>query len=268
PTVAARIKHVLLLIDTEIELQETQRRLQREVKEEIDRNQREYFLREQIKALQKELSGGDDDEDEVAAFQEKLEALDLPEAVMKEAQRELNRLARMHPDSAEASVIRTYLTTITELPWNERSEDSLDIAQAAAVLDEDHYGLEKVKDRVLEYLAVRKLKSERAEKGELEAGDVNRGPILLFTGPPGVGKTSIAKSIAKALGREYVRISLGGARDESDIRGHRRTYIGSMPGRIIQGIRQAGTKNPVFLLDEVDKLGVSYQGDPSSALLE
>ena len=268
PTVAARIKHVLLLIDTEIELQETQRRLQREVKDEIDRNQREYFLREQIKALQKELSGGDDDEDEVAAFQEKLEELDLPEAVMKEAQRELNRLARMHPDSAEASVIRTYLTTITELPWNERSEDRLDIAMAEEILDEDHYGLEKVKDRVLEYLAVRKLKSERVEKGELELGEVNRGPILLFAGPPGVGKTSIAKSIAKALGREYVRISLGGARDESDIRGHRRTYIGSMPGRIIQGIRQAGTKNPVFLLDEVDKLGVSYQGDPSSALLE
>ncbi len=268
PSIAARIKHVLLLIDTEIELQETQRRLQREVKEEIDRNQREYFLREQIKALQKELSGGDDEEDEVAAFQEKLEELELPEPVMKEAQRELNRLARMHPDSAEASVIRTYLTTITELPWNERSDDRLDITKAAGILDEDHYGLEKVKDRVLEYLAVRKLKSERAEKGELEAGEVNRGPILLFAGPPGVGKTSIAKSIAKALGREYVRISLGGARDESDIRGHRRTYIGSMPGRIIQGIRQAGTKNPVFLLDEVDKLGVSYQGDPSSALLE
>ncbi len=268
PTVAARIRHVLLLIDTEIELQETQRRLQREVKEEIDRNQREYFLREQIKALQKELAGGDDEEDEVSAFQEKLEALELPEAVMKEAQRELNRLARMHPDSAEASVIRTYLTTITELPWNERSADSLNMSLAATILDEDHYGLEKVKDRVLEYLAVRKLKSERAEKGELEAGEVNRGPILLFAGPPGVGKTSIAKSIAKALGREYVRISLGGARDESDIRGHRRTYIGSMPGRIIQGIRTAGTKNPVFLLDEVDKLGVSYQGDPSSALLE
>ena len=267
-TVAERIKRVLLLIDTEIELQETQRRLQREVKEEIDRNQREYFLREQIKALQKELSGSDEDEDEVEAFKEKLTALELPEAVMKEAQRELNRLSRMHPDSAEASVIRTYLTTIVELPWNVRTEDRLDMAKAEEILDEDHYGLEKVKDRVLEYLAVRKLKSERAAKGELDAFEVNKGPILLFAGPPGVGKTSIAKSIAKALGREYVRISLGGARDESDIRGHRRTYIGSMPGRIIQGIRQAGAKNPVFLLDEVDKLGVSYQGDPSSALLE
>lgn len=268
PSVAERLRKVLVLIDTEIELQETQRRVQREVKEEIDRNQREYFLREQIKALQKELSGSDDEEDEVEAFREKLESLDLPEAVMKEAQRELNRLSRMHPDSAEASVIRTYLTTITELPWNVRTEDRLDIGQAEEILDEDHYGLEKVKDRVLEYLAVRKLKAERAAKGELDAFEVNKGPILLFVGPPGVGKTSIAKSIAKALGREYVRISLGGARDESDIRGHRRTYIGSMPGRIIQGIRQAGAKNPVFLLDEVDKLGVSYQGDPSSALLE
>ncbi len=267
-TVEERLRKVLLLIDTELELQETQRRLQREVKEEIDRNQREFFLREQIKALQKELSGNDEDEDEVEAFREKLEALELPEVVMKEAQRELNRLSRMHPDSAEASVIRTYLTTLTELPWNKRSEDRLDIGKAGKILEEDHYGLEKVKDRVIEYLAVRKLKEERAQKGELDAFEVNKGPILLFVGPPGVGKTSIAKSIGKALGREYVRISLGGARDESDIRGHRRTYIGSMPGRIIQGIRQAGTKNPVFLLDEVDKLGASYQGDPSSALLE
>ena len=268
PTIEERLRKVLLLIDTELELQETQRRLQREVKEEIDRNQREFFLREQIKALQKELSGNDEDEDEVEAFREKLEVLELPDVVMKEAQRELNRLSRMHPDSAEASVIRTYLTTITELPWNKRSEDRLDIGKATKILEEDHYGLEKVKDRVLEYLAVRKLKEERAQQGELDAFEVNKGPILLFVGPPGVGKTSIAKSIGKALGREYVRISLGGARDESDIRGHRRTYIGSMPGRIIQGIRQAGTKNPVFLLDEVDKLGASYQGDPSSALLE
>jgi ATP-dependent Lon protease len=267
-TIAERLKKTLVLLDTELELQETQRRLQREVKDEIDRNQREYFLREQIKALQKELSGSDDEEDEIEAFREKLEALGLTEAVMKEANRELNRMARMHPDSAEASVIRTYLTTLTELPWNKRSEDRLDVEVAAGVLEEDHYGLEKVKDRVLEYLAVRKLKADRAAKGELDPAEVHKGPILLFAGPPGVGKTSIAKSIAKALGREYVRISLGGARDESDIRGHRRTYIGSMPGRIIQGIRQAGTKNPVFLLDEVDKLGVSYQGDPSSALLE
>jgi len=267
-SISERVKKVLVLIDTELELAETQRRLQREVKDEIDRNQREYFIREQIKALQRELSGNDDDEDEVEAFREKLEALKLDEVVMKEAERELNRLARMHPDSAEASVIRTYLTTLTELPWNERSEDALNIENASSILDEDHYGLEKIKDRIIEYLAVRKLKSERAKKGELDENEVNKGPILLFVGPPGVGKTSIAKSIAKALNREYVRISLGGARDESDIRGHRRTYIGSMPGRIIQGLRQAGTKNPVFLLDEVDKLGASYQGDPSSALLE
>jgi ATP-dependent Lon protease len=267
-SVVDRLRKVLVLIDTEIELKETQRRVQREVKEEIDRNQREYFLREQIKALQRELSGSDDGDDEIEMFRQKLEELELPEEVMDEAERELNRLGRMHPDTAEASVIRTYLTWITELPWNIRSEDKLDIAKAAQVLEEDHYGLEKVKDRVLEYLAVRKLKFDRAKRGELDAKEVNKGPILLFVGPPGVGKTSIAKSIAKALGREYVRISLGGARDESDIRGHRRTYIGSMPGRIIQGIRRAGTKNPVFLLDEVDKLGVSYQGDPSSALLE
>jgi ATP-dependent Lon protease len=267
-TIADRLKKALVLLDTELELQETQRRLQREVKEEIDRNQREYFLREQIKALQKELTGSGDEEDEVEAFRSKLSEIGAPEAVMKEANRELNRLARMHPDSAEASVIRTYLTTLTELPWTHRSDDVLDVEHAARILEEDHYGLEKVKDRVLEYLAVRKLKSERAAKGDLDPNEVRKGPILLFAGPPGVGKTSIAKSIAKALGREYVRISLGGARDESDIRGHRRTYIGSMPGRIIQGIRQAGTKNPVFLLDEVDKLGISYQGDPSSALLE
>ncbi len=267
-SVEERVRKVLVLIDTEIELAETQRRVQREVKDEIDRNQREYFLREQIKALQRELSGSEEGDDEVENFRVKLEELELDEEVMKEAERELNRLARMHPDSAEASVIRTYLTTITELPWNERSEDRLKLDKAVDILDEDHYGLEKIKDRVIEYLAVRKLKADRAAKGELEEGEVNRGPILLFVGPPGVGKTSIAKSIAKALGREYVRISLGGARDESDIRGHRRTYIGSMPGRIIQGIRQAGTKNPVFLLDEIDKLGMSYQGDPSSALLE
>ena len=267
-TVTDRVRKVLVLIDTELELAETQRRLQREVKEEIDRNQREYFIREQIKALQRELSGSDEDEDELEMFREKFEELDLPDEVMKEAERELNRLGRMHPDSAEASVIRTYLTTLTELPWNTRSKDTLNIDKAGEILDEDHYGLEKIKDRIIEYLAVRKLKADRAKKGELDENAVNRGPILLFVGPPGVGKTSIAKSIAKALGREYVRISLGGARDESDIRGHRRTYIGSMPGRIIQGIRQAGTKNPVFLLDEVDKLGSSYQGDPSSALLE
>ena len=267
-SISERVRKVLVLIDTELELAETQRRLQREVKEEIDRNQREYFLREQIKALQRELSGNEDIDDEIEMFRERLEQLELDEVVMTEAERELNRLTRMHPDSAEASVIRTYLTWITELPWNARSEDKLDIELAGETLDQDHYGLEKVKDRILEFLAVRKLKNDRAAAGELDVSEVNKGPILLFSGPPGVGKTSIAKSIAKSLNRKYVRISLGGARDESDIRGHRRTYIGSMPGRVIQSLKQAGTKNPVFLLDEVDKLGSSYQGDPSSALLE
>ncbi|HEX2865350.1 MAG TPA: LON peptidase substrate-binding domain-containing protein, partial [Deinococcales bacterium] len=268
PSLNERLRRVLVLLDAELELMEVQKRIQQQVKEEIDRNQREYFLREQMKAIQKELRGEGDEDDEVEALREKINALGLSTEVRSEVDRELNRLARMHPDAAEASVIRTYLTWITELPWNTRSEESLDIADAARVLDEDHYGLEKVKDRVLEFLAVRQLRAARAAKGEMDPKDVNKGPILVFVGPPGVGKTSIAKSIAKALGRKYVRISLGGARDEADIRGHRRTYIGALPGRIIQGLRTAGTKNPVFLLDEVDKLGSSYQGDPSSALLE
>ncbi|THF69763.1 endopeptidase La [Deinococcus sp. Arct2-2] len=266
----ARIRKLLTLLDTEQEVQAVQARIRAQVKEEIDKNQREYYLREQMKVIQKELQGGEDGEegDEADVFRTKIEALELKPDVKKEIDREVNRLARMHPDAAEASVIRTYLTWVTELPWNTRSEDRLDVPEAAQILDDDHYGLEKVKDRVLEFLAVRRLRKERAERGELSAEDVNKGPILVFTGPPGVGKTSIAQSIAKALGRKYVRIALGGARDESDIRGHRRTYIGAMPGRLIQGIRTAGTKNPVILLDEVDKLGTSYQGDPSSALLE
>ncbi|MBB6099623.1 ATP-dependent Lon protease [Deinobacterium chartae] len=268
-TLTERIRKVLVLLDTENELMNVQRRIQQQVKEEIDRNQRDYYLREQMKVIQKELSGGEEgEEDEVEELRAKLEALGLSEDVKREVDREMNRLARMHPDSAEAAVIRTYLTTISELPWNTRTDDQLDIAQASDILDEDHFGLERVKDRVLEFLAVRKLRKERAERGEIDPSEVNKGPILVFTGPPGVGKTSIAQSIAKALGRKYVRVALGGARDESDIRGHRRTYIGAMPGRVIQGLRSAGTKNPVFLLDEVDKLGSSYQGDPSSALLE
>ena len=268
--IPARARRILSLLDTEQEVQEVQARIRAQVKEEVDKNQREYFLREQLKVIQRELQGGEDgeDADEAEAFRSKIEALDLKPEVKKEIDREINRLSRMHPDAAEAGVIRTYLTWVTELPWNTRSEDNLDITRAAEVLDNDHYGLEKVKDRVLEYLAVRQLRKQRAERGEISPEEVNKGPILVFTGPPGVGKTSIAKSIADSLGREYVRIALGGARDESDIRGHRRTYIGSMPGRIIQGLRTAGTKNPVVLLDEIDKLGSSYQGDPSSALLE
>ena len=266
-SVPERIRKLLVFLDGELELMEMQKRIQQQVKEEIDRNQREYFLREQMKAIQRELHGNDDD-DEVEGFRSKIAALGLSDEVKNEVERELSRMSRMHPDSAEASVIRTYLTWITELPWNARSDDQLDIKAAEKMLEEDHYGLEKVKDRVLEFLAVRQLRKQRVERGELDAKEVNKGPILVFVGPPGVGKTSIAKSIAKSLGRKYVRISLGGARDEADIRGHRRTYIGALPGRIIQGLKTAGTKNPVFLLDEIDKLGSSYQGDPSSALLE
>ncbi|GEM87166.1 endopeptidase La [Meiothermus granaticius] len=262
-----RLKRVAILLDAELDLLETQRRIQQQVKDEVDKNQREFYLREQMKAIQREL-GGEEGEMEVEEFREKIAALQLPENVRPEVERELNRFARMHPDSAEASVVRTYLDWIVSLPWNIRTEDQIDLKQAKAILDEDHYGLEKVKDRVLEYLAVRKLKLERAKKGEVAAEEVAKGPILLFVGPPGVGKTSIAKAIAKSLGRKYHRISLGGARDESDIRGHRRTYIGALPGRVIQGLRQAGSKNPVFLLDEVDKLGAGYQGDPAAALLE
>jgi len=262
-----RLKRVAVLLDAELDLIETQRRIQQQVKEEIDRNQREFYLREQMKAIQKELHG-EEGELEVEEFREKVAALKLPENVLPEVERELTRFARMHPDSAEASVVRTYLDWICGLPWNTRTDDQIDLKEAQRILEEDHYGLEKVKDRVLEYLAVRKLKLERAKKGEVAPEEVSKGPILLFVGPPGVGKTSIAKSIAKSLGRKYHRLSLGGARDESDIRGHRRTYIGALPGRIIQGLRQAGSKNPVMLLDEVDKLGASYQGDPSAALLE
>jgi ATP-dependent Lon protease len=251
------------------------------------------YLREQLKAIKKEL-GDDDKEGEAEELEKRLEALVLPEKVRKEVKRELSRLERIGGEGMEAQVIRNYLEWISELPWNTRSEDKIELEHAKEVLSAEHYGLDDVKDRVLEFLAVRKLAAESAaaesanqpapettdetsadpqlnDKQRAEsaaAKSVAKGPILLFVGPPGVGKTSIAEGIAKALGREYVRIALGGVRDEADIRGHRRTYIGAMPGRIIQGLKQAGTKNPVFLLDEVDKLGSSYQGDPSAALLE
>jgi ATP-dependent Lon protease len=302
-SVEERLRRVLVHVQRQIGLLEAQEDIKSQVQEELGERQREMYLREQLKAIQKEL-GDEDSGKEVSELREKLAKLDLPKEARAEVERELGRLERAGRESMEAQVIRTYLEWIAELPWNIRSDDHLDLKRAAGILDEDHYGLQDVKDRVLEFLAVRQLRAQQLENemkvtGELPAhvlkpdkedatpalrvGDderpitdakeakaraMARGPILLFNGPPGVGKTSIAKSIARALGREYVRVALGGARDEADIRGHRRTYVGAMPGRIIQGMKQAGTKNPVFLLDEVDKLGQSFQGDPASALLE
>jgi ATP-dependent Lon protease len=285
-SVEERLRRALVHVQRQIQVVEAQEEIKSQVQQELGDRQREMVLREQLKAIQRELGEGEEG-GEADDLRQRLEALELPPEAREEVERELARLGRTNRDSMEHQVIRNYLETIVELPWNERSEDHLDLTQAAAVLEEDHYGLKDVKDRVLEFLAVRQLRAvaEAAEAEEdsgaeavLEttpepvAGNEDdrsaRGPILLFVGPPGVGKTSIAKSIARAMGREYVRISLGGARDEADIRGHRRTYVGAMPGRIIHGMKQAGTRNPVFLLDEVDKLGVSYQGDPASGLLE
>ncbi len=271
--VEERLRRVLIHVQRQLELVEAQEEIKSKVQEEIGERQREMFLREQLKAIRKEL-GDDDSAAEVEELRERIEQLDLPEGVREDVERELRRLERAGRDSMESQIIRTYLENIAELPWNTRSEDHLDLIEAAKILDEDHYGLKDVKDRVLEFLAVRQLLKIRSP-GERVSGAIGneddrgtKGSILLFIGPPGVGKTSIAKSIARAMDRRYVRISLGGARDEADIRGHRRTYVGAMPGRIIEGMKRAGTKNPVFLLDEVDKLGVSFQGDPASALLE
>jgi ATP-dependent Lon protease len=309
-SVEERLRQVLLRVQRQIGVLDAQQDIKSRVQQELGDRQREMVLREQLKAIQEEL-GEDAGGDGLEELKEQIAALELPEEARKEVDRELNRLGRMARESMEYQVIRTYLENVAELPWNKRSEDHLDLKRADTILDEDHYGLRDVKDRVLEFLAVRLLRarrgetksadsaeeqlSERPDDGsapEAEAADLTgdrvtgetidvldsveekaddkatKGPILLFVGPPGVGKTSIAKSIARAMGREYIRISLGGARDEADIRGHRRTYVGAMPGRIIKGMKQAGTKNPVFLLDEVDKLGVSYQGDPASGLLE
>jgi ATP-dependent Lon protease len=248
---------------------DAQEDIKSQVQEELGERQREMLLREQMKAIRKEL-GEEGDAAEADDLKKRLDALELPEAARKEVDRELGRLERAGRESMEAQVIRTYLETLAELPWNKRAEESLDLKRAAEILEEDHYGLQDVKDQVLEFLAVRQLRQQqpKEEAPGNEDDRAARAPTLLFVGPPGVGKTSIAKSIARAMGRPYVRISLGGARDEADIRGHRRTYVGAMPGRIIQGMKQAGAKNPIFLLDEVDKLGVSFQGDPAAALLE
>jgi ATP-dependent Lon protease len=254
-----RLRRVLILVQRQIDVLNAQEVIHSKVKEELGERQREVYLREQLRAIQKELGEGDDAADSsLKELKVKLDKLPLPEDARRDVDREWGRLTRIGRESMESQVIRTYLETIAELPWGTRTDDHLDIQEAAKILDEDHHGLRDVKDRVLEFLAVHQLAAARARKGR----------ILLFAGPPGVGKTSIARSIARAMGRKYIRISLGGARDEADIRGHRRTYIGAMPGRILQGMRQAGSANPVFLLDEVDKLGVSFQGDPASALLE
>jgi len=250
-----RLKKALLFLNEELELSKIGKDIQDKVKQGIDKSQREYYLREQLKAIQREL-GMKDEMAEIEELRNKLKNKNMPEHVKEAAQKEIDRLTKIHPSSAEYPVARTYIDWLLELPWMESTEDNLDIKRARKILDKYHYDLEKVKKRILEYLAVRKLNPE------------HKGPILCFVGPPGTGKTSLGKAIAEALGRKFVRISLGGIRDEAEIRGHRRTYVGALPGRIIQGIRKAGSNNPVFMLDEIDKIGLDFRGDPASALLE
>jgi ATP-dependent Lon protease len=254
--VAKRLRHLSQILARELEVVQLGTQIQSQVESEIDKGQREFFLRQQLKAIQDELGEGDEQQAEVNELRERVEAAELPEHARRAADRELSRLEKLPPAAAEHGVIRTYLEWLVELPWSKETEDNLDIAHAREVLDADHYDLEKVKDRILEYLAVRKLKPD------------SPGPILCFAGPPGVGKTSLGKSIAKALGREFERISVGGVRDEAEIRGHRRTYIGALPGTIIRALRDAGSRNPVFMIDEIDKMGADFRGDPSSAMLE
>ncbi len=255
-SIKERLKKVTVLVHQKIEILELGNKIQSQVKGEIDKTQREYYLREQLKAIQKELGEKDDKTAESEELQERLEKKKMPDEVRKVAEKELDRLSKIPPQAAEYIVSRTYLDWILDLPWEEGTDDNLDISAAAKVLEEDHYDLEKVKKRILEYLAVRKLKDDM------------KGPILCFVGPPGVGKTSLGKSIARAMGRKFVRMSLGGIRDEAEIRGHRRTYVGALPGRIIQGMKKCQSNNPIFMLDEIDKLGMDFRGDPSSALLE
>ena len=251
-----RLRLVAQQLKRELDLLSMQHEIDSLARDEIDRSQREYYLRQQMKAIRNELGEGTEIEEEIEEIREKIQDRELPEAVKEEIERELRRLERMHPDQAESATIRHHLEWLVELPWDHATEDNLELAKAQKVLDDDHYGLDQVKERIVEYLAVRKLRAEL------------RGPILCFVGPPGVGKTSLGRSIARAIGRKFVRLSLGGVRDEAEIRGHRRTYIGSMPGRIIQSVRQAGSSNPVMMLDEVDKLANDFRGDPQAALLE
>ncbi len=251
-----RLRLVSELLSKELEVSTVQAKIQNDAKEEMSKSQREYFLREQLHALQKELGDTDERSQEIDELERKIKKTKMPKTVRKEAKKQLSRMDMMHPDSSEATIIRTYIDWILDVPWKKSTKDKLDLVLAKEVLDEDHYGLDKVKERILEYLAVRKLNPS------------TKGPILCFVGPPGVGKTSLGQSIARAMGRKFHRLSLGGMRDEAEIRGHRRTYIGAMPGRIVQGLKTVGANNPIFMMDEVDKIGSDYRGDPSSALLE
>jgi len=251
-----RLKKVGELLNREISILEVQQKIMNDARGEIDKSQKEYFLREQLKAIKKELGEEDDFQLEMEEYAKKIKKCKMPKKVNEEAMKQLDRLSKMHPDSAESTVARTYLDWMVEIPWSKATKDMIDIKNAKKILDEDHFGLEEVKDRILDFLALRKLKNDL------------KSPILCLAGPPGVGKTSLGMSVAKAMGRKYVRMSLGGVRDEAEIRGHRRTYIGALPGKIIQGMKTAGTNNPIFMLDEIDKLGSDFRGDPSSALLE